>query len=116
MKYSSNDFYCTQCGNRNFPIWRKRGTEREPGHLKKLFCLKCGTETNHVEVKEFAQNYTYSDFVNEFEYGNFDVNGKRVRTIGQLKELINNGKIEKQKTLDHVRDPWSRQEYLDSES
>ena len=108
MRYKNNEFYCTQCGSRGLNVWRKRGAEREPGHLKKLFCFKCGKETNHVEIKEFAQKYSYNDFVNEFEYGNFNEEGNRIRTIGQLKELINNGKAEKIKTLDSLRNTWSR--------
>ena len=34
-----SDFYCTKCGIKGIPVFRTVGTEREPGHLKKLFCL-----------------------------------------------------------------------------
>lgn len=87
------EFYCTQCGSRGIPIPRRKGAEREAGHLKKLFCLKCGKEVNFCEIKPFAQNYTYDDFLLEFEYHNFDENGNRIRTYNQLKELIKNGEI-----------------------
>ena len=93
-----SEFYCTECGNKGIPIFRKKGHEREAGHLKKLFCLKCGKEVNHCEVKAWTK-YDYSDFKTEFEYGNFK-NGKRIRPYGELKGLINNGQIEKIKTLD----------------
>ena len=99
---TDNEFYCSQCGNRGIPVVRQKGKEREAGHLKKLFCLKCGKETNHIECKEFTK-YSFEDFKIEFEYGNFNEDGLRIRTYGELKGLINNGKIEKQKTLDNVR-------------
>lgn len=86
------EFYCTQCGSRGIPIPRRKGAEREAGHLKKLFCLNCGKETNHTECKPFSK-YNYDDFKIEFEYHNFDENGNRIRTYNQLKELIKNGKI-----------------------
>lgn len=93
-----NDFYCVLCGNKGIPIPRRGGAEREAGHLKKLFCLHCGKETNHCECKPFTK-YTYDDFKIEFEYSNFDDNGKRKYTYGKLKEMINNGEITKTKTL-----------------
>ena len=32
-----SEFYCTKCGKRGFDIPRKRGQEREAGHLKRLW-------------------------------------------------------------------------------
>ena len=104
MRYASSNFYCVQCGQRGLDIWRKKGAEREAGHLKKLYCLHCKKETNHIEIKEFSQNYTYDDFITEFEYGNFSEEGNRKVSYSELKGLINNGKIEKVKTLVNVRD------------
>lgn len=94
------EFYCTQCGSRGIPIPRRKGAEREAGHLKKIFCLKCQKETNHAECKPFSK-YNYDDFKIEFEYGNFDNDGNRIRTYNQLKELIKNGEIIKTQTLDN---------------
>lgn len=110
-----SDFYCTQCGGKGINIWRKRGQERPAGHLKKLFCLNCQQETNHVECKEIGR-YSFKDFKIEYEYGNFSKEGLRIRTYGELKELINNGNIEKQKTLFDVRNPWSGEEHMAPES
>lgn len=87
-----SEFYCTRCGSRGIPVQRKIGQEREAGHLKKLFCLKCKQDQNHVECKPWTK-YTHDDFLVEMEYHNFDKDGNRIRTYGQLKELINNGKI-----------------------
>lgn len=67
--------YCTQCGS-TFPILRTNRRTREAGHLKKLFCLNCGKETNHVECRGFGK-YTYNDFLIEFNGGNFTKEGNR---------------------------------------
>ena len=66
-----SQFYCTQCGSRGFDIPRKKGAEREAGHLKKIFCLKCQKENNFVEVRP-GTKYDYEDFLTEFENGNFN--------------------------------------------
>ena len=69
-------FFCTQCGREGIPVQRKKGQEREGGHLKKLYCLYCKEEVNHVEVRPFG-DYNYEDFLEEFKLGRF-VNGERV--------------------------------------
>lgn len=69
-------FFCTKCGNEGLPIWRKKGQERKAGHLKKLYCLHCKEEVNHVEIKT-AGNYTLDDFNQEFTLGRF-LNGDRI--------------------------------------
>lgn len=71
-----NDFYCTICGNKGIPIIRTVGKEREPGHLKKLFCIYCQKETNMAEIKPRGR-YTLDDFWIEHKYHNFDENGNR---------------------------------------
>ena len=69
-----SDFYCTECGHKGIPIIRTKKA-REPGHLKKLFCLYCQKEVNMVEIKQNGR-YTLEDFLIEFENGNFE-NGER---------------------------------------
>lgn len=81
-KVIQSEFYCTQCGFKGIPIWRKENKKREQGHLKRIFCLKCQKETNHVEIKD---SYTYNDFLFEFTNHNFDINGNRIKTIGELR-------------------------------
>ena len=110
-----SQFYCTICGQKGLDIPRRKGAEREAGHLKKIFCLNCQKETNHCECKPFTK-YSYEDFCIEYEYGNFNEIGQRVCPYSELRSLINNGKIEKIKTLDHGRDFWLGQEHLDTES
>ena len=90
---TDNEYYCTKCGLKGMPIVRIKGKEREAGHLKKLWCLNCGKETNHVECRT-ASGYRYQEFMFEFENGNFDENGNRKMTIGELKnKLLKEGAI-----------------------
>lgn len=70
-----SDFYCTQCGNKGLPVMRRKGKDREPGHLKNLYCIYCKKEVNHAEVRP-GGNYTLDDFREEFNLGIF-VEGKR---------------------------------------
>lgn len=75
-KMSDSKFFCTQCGKEGVPIFRKKGQERKSGHLKKLYCLFCKEEVNHVEVR-FAGDYSKEDFEEEFAMGRF-IDGNRV--------------------------------------
>ena len=108
-----SDFYCTQCGRKGIPVWRRMGSEREAGHLKKLYCLTCGKETNHVECKPFT-HYTYEDFITEWEYENFIPERQRVKSYGELRGDIHNGKAKRKKTLDDGRSTRIGEEHLDS--
>ena len=92
--FEQSEFYCVKCGKKGLPCFRNKGQKREKGHLKKLYCIYCGYETNHAEVQPDAR-YTYDDFKLEFDYGNFDKEGNRIYTLNQLKEMIEHGKIEK---------------------
>ena len=74
--YNFSDFYCTQCSCKSVPIVRKAGQQREPGHLKKLYCLHCQKETNHVEIR-YPSKYTLDDFWIEFTHNNFTKEGTR---------------------------------------
>lgn len=70
MKMTQSRFFCTQCGKEGLPVMRKVGHQREPGHLKKLYCIYCGEQVNHVEIKETG-SYTEEDFKREFKLGRF---------------------------------------------
>lgn len=76
MNITISEMYCTECGNKGIDIPRKRGREKEAGHLKSLYCLNCKKKTNHVEIRPFG-SYNKNDFLIEFENGNFK-NGIRV--------------------------------------
>ena len=82
-------FYCTQCGKKGIPIARKTGKYKEPGHLKKLYCLTCKMEINHVECVEFSC-YDSEMFGKEFQAGNFKKDGSRVVPLSQLQGKLFN--------------------------
>lgn len=71
-----SDFYCAECGVKGIPIMRKAGQNREAGHLKKLFCLKCQKETNHAEIRPYG-SYRYENFLEEYELGRYH-KGKKI--------------------------------------
>ena len=88
-KMTRSDMYCTQCGKKNIPIQRKPGSQREPGHLKKMWCIYCGKEVNMVEVRDFGTGYTKEDFYWEYENNNFNEDGTRKLDFGQFRDKMN---------------------------
>lgn len=72
-----SEMWCTQCGNRGISIPRKDSKKREPGHLKKLYCIYCNKEQNHVEIRPFCSDYNYQDFLLERKYKNYNEIGER---------------------------------------
>lgn len=86
MKNTQSRFFCTECGHEGIPIQRKQGAQREPGHLKKLYCIYCKKEVNHVEVREIG-GYTEEDFRTEFNLGRFK-DGLR-EPVGDLADCTN---------------------------
>ena len=83
-KYFGSHFYCTQCGNEGIPVQRKQGQERSGGHLKKLYCIYCKEEVNHVEIKE-NDSYTYEDFREEYELGRFkEGNRENINDVAEV--------------------------------
>lgn len=65
-----HQFFCTKCGHEGIPIQRPTANKKEKKHLKKLFCSRCQSETNHCEI---APNgfYGVSDFEKDFVLGRF---------------------------------------------
>ena len=68
-----HDFYCLKCGNKSFGCFRKSGFQHEKFHRKKLYCIYCRTEVNHVEcktyedVQEFKEAFNEGKFIEEAE-------------------------------------------------
>lgn len=91
-----SDFYCTRCGNKGIPVFRTAGQEREPGHLKKLFCIYCQDEVNMVEVRQIGK-YNLENFWIEYEYNNFDKEGNRKEPWKQFVSKIKQGVIKYEK-------------------
>ena len=82
MRRKTDDFsisrmFCCNCGKEGVPITRRPGHYREAGHLKKLYCIHCGKDWNHAEVRSMYSDYNYEDFKLEMKYNNFDKNGNR---------------------------------------
>ena len=95
MRRRNNNFiisrmFCCNCGKEGVPITRKSGHYRKAGHLKKLYCIYCGKEWNHAEIKTIYSDYNYNDFQLEMKYGNFDEEGNRKEPYrifrGELKQ------------------------------
>ena len=75
--FTMSKMYCTKCGREGVPIARIIGKYREPGHLKKLYCIYCKGEYNHVEIRPMYSDYNYEDFLLEMKYNNFNSKGER---------------------------------------
>lgn len=67
-KLNFNDFYCLLCGKKSFTLPRKDSKRKEKYHRKKLYCLNCRCEVNHIELKSDAEVY---EFKKAFEEGVF---------------------------------------------
>ena len=108
MTYN-HEFYCTQCGKKGIPVSRKKNHLKEQGHLKKLFCVHCNKEVNHVEVIENSQ-YDKQIFMDEFSSGNFDIEGNRRISLKEWKRTYygnketNNDNLDKDVNLDDMMD------------
>ena len=73
MKFNEHDFYCIKCGHKGIPLSRKQGHQHERFHRKKLFCIYCQQEVNHIECKndedvaEFKRNFENEVYKDEAE-------------------------------------------------
>ena len=68
MRYDSHDFYCLNCGHKGIPCQRPDNRRREPYHRKKLYCIFCHLECNHIEINTEEQR---QEFIELFEAGEF---------------------------------------------
>lgn len=66
-----HDFYCINCGNKGIELARKQNFKKESMHRKKLYCLYCKCEVNHIECKTssevelFKENFKRGVYVDE---------------------------------------------------
>lgn len=88
---TTSDMYCTQCGQKNIPIPRRKGKERESGHLKKMYCIHCNKVTNMVEIRGFNSGYTLDDFLLEYNLHNFNEDGTRKLSWSEFRIYLNKG-------------------------
>ena len=64
---TSHDFYCMKCGNKGIPLSRKTGHQHSKFHRKKLYCVYCKEEVNHVECRNMMEDYKNGLFAEEAE-------------------------------------------------
>ncbi len=63
--YEEHSFFCLKCGNKGIPVQRKRGFQHADNHRKKLYCIHCKEEVNHIECKTFEDIINFKeDFQN----------------------------------------------------
>ena len=68
-----HDFYCINCGKKGIGLMRRKGFKHESMHRKKLFCIYCNREVNHVEcitydeVEQFKMDYENGVYRDEAE-------------------------------------------------
>lgn len=73
MAYAEHSFYCIKCGNKGIPLMRRQSFQHEKMHRKKLYCLHCKEEVNHIEcktledVETFKINFENGVYINEAE-------------------------------------------------
>lgn len=73
MVRETHDFYCMSCGNKGIPLSRNIGFQHSKFHRKKLYCVFCKREVNHVEcrnpmeVHKFKEDFNKGLFVKEAE-------------------------------------------------
>lgn len=81
---NTHDFYCMKCGKKGLPVIRPRNNQREKFHRKKLYCIYCKEEVNHIEccndqeVNKFLQNFKEGVYQDEAEASLSFIRGSRV--------------------------------------
>ena len=66
MQFQEHNFYCIKCGKKGIPLARQTGHQRGKFHRKKLYCLSCKQEVNHIECRNEEEVLT---FKRNFENG-----------------------------------------------
>lgn len=65
-KMEAHDFYCLNCGRAGLPVYRPLSHKREKFHRKKMFCIYCNMEVNHIEITNPEEK---SLFLEDFRKG-----------------------------------------------
>ena len=71
--FEEHSFYCIKCGNKGIPLSRSQGHKHGSMHRKKLYCLHCKEEVNHIEcrtpeeVETFFINFQNGVYIDEAE-------------------------------------------------
>ena len=83
--YAEHSFYCINCGNKGIPLMRNQGFKHQGMHRKKLYCVFCKQEVNHVECKtldeieEFRINFENGVYKDEAKESLYFVGASRMR-------------------------------------
>lgn len=64
----ATQLYCMNCGRKGIPIVRKKSKQKEKFHRKKLYCIHCKREVNHIECRTDEDVLT---FKRQFAAGEF---------------------------------------------
>lgn len=81
MAALQHDFYCILCGRKGIPVARGSEKIREKHHRKKLYCIFCKQEVNHIEcrsdeeVQEFRLAFEAGEYKEEAEKSREYLNG-----------------------------------------
>ena len=67
-RLETHDFYCINCGRKGIPIARKVGQLHGEFHRKKLYCIFCKTEVNHIEVRNQEEKEIFMEAYKNGEY------------------------------------------------
>ena len=67
-KMEQHSFWCISCGQRGIPLARPSAKKKEQFHKKKLYCIYCKAEINHIECKN---QFEIEEFKKMFEEGKF---------------------------------------------
>ena len=51
--------YCINCGKKGMPLSLNTCKQKEKFHRKKLYCLNCKTEVNHIECRNQEEIETF---------------------------------------------------------
>lgn len=87
MRYNteSHKFFCINCGKEGLPLQRRSSLQRERFHRKKMYCIYCKEELNHIECKTeeditiFKENFTNGVYLDEAENSISYVRSQRKR-------------------------------------
>jgi hypothetical protein len=67
-KTIEHSFYCMKCGQKGIPLARKEGYQHKSFHRKKMYCVFCKQEVNHIECKNYEEIMKFKE---DFESGVF---------------------------------------------
>lgn len=84
MCYETHKFFCINCGQESIPLARNAGFKKGKFHRKKLWCIHCQQEVNHIEcqtmddVEEFRLNFENGVYKDEAQESLSFVRGSRI--------------------------------------